>query len=49
MNKTLKNKEKDRLRKRNWQWVDLHTKIEDRTTGSGMQFGGKYIQKTQVK
>ena len=46
MNKTIKSKEKDYLRTRNKQWVELHTPIEKRTTGSGMQFWGKYIKKT---
>ena len=48
MEKTEKNKEKDNKRNIGKIWVDRHTPFEERTTGSGLTFSGKYKIKKQV-
>lgn len=42
MEKTEKNKEKDRLRTEGKMWIDEHTPYEKRNCGSGLMFSGKY-------
>lgn len=48
MEKTEKNKKKDNKRNIGKIWVDRHTPFEERTTGSGLTFSGKYKIKKQV-
>lgn len=43
MEKMKKNKEKDRLRTCGKVWIDEHTPFEKRTCGSGLMFGGRYM------
>ena len=43
MEKTKKNKKKDKARHGGLVWVDKRTKPNERTTGSGVTFTGKYV------
>ena len=43
MEKTKKNKVKDIARRAGKIWIDKSTSYSERTTGSGITFGGKYI------
>lgn len=45
MEKTSKNKLKDYRRTKGKKWVDTHTEFSKRTSGSGLKFGGKYVEK----
>lgn len=45
MEKTKKNKDKDKLRTDKKIWIDKKTKPIDRTTGSGVTFTGEYIDR----
>lgn len=45
MEKTRKNKLKDYQRTKGKQWIDTHTEYKDRKSGSGVRFGGRYIEK----
>lgn len=49
MEKTEKNKAKDREKTTGKVWVRIPQTPEKRTTGSGMTFQGKYVPKTEVK
>lgn len=43
MEKTKKNKAKDIARRAGKIWIDKSTPYSERTTGSGITFGGKYV------
>lgn len=43
MEKTKKNKIKDYERTKGKKWVNIPVLYKDRTTGSGVTFGGKYV------
>lgn len=43
MEKTEKNQKKDRSKNIGKIWIDEHTPYEKRTTGSGLSFGGRYV------
>lgn len=43
MKKTEKNQKKDRDRNIGRIWIDEYTPYEKRTTGSGLTFGGRYV------
>ena len=45
MEKTKKNKKKDKERHAGMIWVDKRTRAKDRMTGSGVTFSGKYVEK----
>lgn len=47
MEKTEKNKEKDRKRTEGKIWIDEHTPYCKRRCGSGLTFGGRYIREDQ--
>ncbi len=49
MEKTEKNKEKDRLRNKGKIWIDEHTPYSKRQCGSGLTFGGRYIKANKVR
>ena len=42
--KTRENRLKDYRRITGKKWVDIPTKFEKRVSGSGVQFGGKYVK-----
>lgn len=44
MEKSEKNKAKDRARTAGRQWIDGHVMYKDRALGSGVTFTGKYIE-----
>lgn len=43
MEKTEKNKRKDRSKNIGKIWIDEHTPYEKRATGSGLVFAGRYV------
>ena len=43
MKKAEKNQMKDRNKNIGKIWIDEHTPYEKRTTGSGLMFGGRYV------
>lgn len=43
MKKTEKNKEKDFLRLKGKKWENKSSKMSKRKTGSGVVFGGRYV------
>lgn len=43
MEKTEKNKAKDKKRTEGKVWIAEHTPYSKRTCGSGLTFGGKYV------
>lgn len=45
MEKSEKNKAKDRARTPGKQWVNIPATLSRRTTGSGVTFTGKYVPK----
>ena len=45
MEKTNKQKLKDYMRKKGKIWVDEPQTFKKRTSGSGVQFGGSYVDK----
>ena len=45
MKKTMENKLKEYKKKKGKIWVDIHTPYRERTTGSGLTFRGKYVDK----
>ena len=44
MEKTEKNKNRDRMRLRGKTWIDQHVPYKDRKSGSGLRFGGRYVE-----
>ena len=42
--KTRENRLKDYRSIKGKKWVDIPTKFEKRVSGSGVQFGGKYVK-----
>lgn len=44
MEKSEKNKAKDRERTAGYVWEDMPVKKEERTTGSGVTFSGRYVE-----
>lgn len=48
MKKTQKSKQKDRNRTKGKIWVDEPVSFESRNTGSGVTFGGRYIDDLAV-
>lgn len=43
MEKTKKNILKDCKRTKGKKWVDIHVRANERTSGSGMTFTGRYV------
>ena len=44
MKKSEKNKAKDRERTAGYVWEDMPVKKEERATGSGVTFSGRYVE-----
>lgn len=49
MEKTLENRIKDFERTKNKIWIDEPTRAENRRCGSGVTFGGRYVEVEKEK